>query len=55
MPGDPDVPMLQDIASSQLGRIAAEVALHEGGCRQYAPRGESLVMDARRERNRCRS
>jgi hypothetical protein len=52
MPCDADVLMLQEMASSQLGRIAAEVALQEGGCRQYPARGESQVMDARREAGR---
>jgi hypothetical protein len=50
MPDDADVLMLQQMANSQMGRLAAEVALQEGGSRQYAPRGESQVMDVRRER-----
>ena len=49
MPDDADVLMLQEMASAQMGRLAAEVALQEGGCRQYPARGESQVMDARRE------
>lgn len=50
MPDDADVHVLRQMASSQMGRLAAELALQEGGCRQYAPRGESQVMDVRRER-----
>lgn len=50
MPENADRLLLQDVASCQLGRIAAEVALQEGACRQYAARSESQVLDARRER-----
>ena len=32
----------------QIGRLAAEVALEEGGRRFYAPREESEVMESRR-------
>ena len=50
MPDDIDVLALQRLASTQLGRIAAEVALEEGGRRLYAPREESEVLEQRRER-----
>lgn len=48
MPDDADVLMMQAMASTQIGRLAAEVALEEGGRRQYAARGESQVVEARR-------
>ncbi|KQV53184.1 hypothetical protein ASC95_10490 [Pelomonas sp. Root1217] len=48
MPDDTDVLMMQELASTQMGRLAAEVALQEGSCRQYAAREESEVMEARR-------
>lgn len=38
-----------DGAGTQLGRLAAEVALEEGGRRLYAPREESEVIERRRE------
>ncbi|KQV96525.1 MULTISPECIES: hypothetical protein [unclassified Roseateles] len=50
MPEDADVLMMQEMASTQMGRLAAEVALQEGSRRQYAAREESEVMEARRER-----
>lgn len=50
MPDDADVLMMQGLASTQIGRLAAEVALEEGGRRLYAPRPETVVMEARRER-----
>lgn len=34
----------------QIGRLAAEVALEEGGRRFYTPRDESEVLDPRRQR-----
>lgn len=54
MPDDEDVLMLQSLASSQMGRIAAEVALEEGGRRQYAPRRETEVLEARQRREGAR-
>ena len=48
MPDDADELTRQEMASSQLGRIAAEVALQEGARRQYAPREESRVLESRR-------
>ena len=54
MPEDAGVLMLQSLAgsriSSQIGRIAAEVALEEGGRRQYAARREAEVVEARQRR-----
>lgn len=50
MPDDEDVLMLQRLAGSQIGRIAAEVALEEGARRQYAPRREAEVLEARQRR-----
>ena len=47
MPEDADVLMMQAMASTQIGRLAAEVALEEGGRRQYAARDESVVVEAR--------
>ncbi|CAM3985782.1 hypothetical protein [Roseateles saccharophilus] len=37
----------QRLASVRLGRVAAEVALEEGGQRQYAPRREAEVLEFR--------
>lgn len=37
---------------TQIGRLAAEVALEEGGRRQYAPRGESEVLEIRSDGRR---
>jgi hypothetical protein len=54
MPDDEDVLMLQSLAGSQVGRIAAEVALEEGGRRQYAPRRETEVLEARQRREGAR-
>lgn len=39
-------------AVTQVGRLAAEVALQEGGLRAYAPRGETEVLESRSERRR---
>lgn len=38
----------REMPGTQLGRIAAEVALEEGGRRFYAPRQESEVLESRR-------
>lgn len=51
MPDDADVLAMQRLAVAQRGRIAAEVALAEGGRRLYAPRGEAEVIEARRVRS----
>jgi hypothetical protein len=48
MPDDIDVLALQRLAGTQVGRIAAEVALEEGARRVYAPRSEAEVIEARR-------
>jgi hypothetical protein len=48
MPDDAEVLMMQEMASTQIGRLAAEVALDEGSRRQYPARGESQVVEARR-------
>lgn len=48
MPDEADALMLQALASARLGRLAAEVALEEGGRRAYATRGESQVLEAGR-------
>ena len=50
MPEDAEVLMMQEMASTQVGRLAAEVALQEGSRRQYPAREESEVIEARRER-----
>jgi len=44
---DSELPTLQALAGTQQGRLAAEVALEEGGRRQYAARGESDVVERR--------
>ncbi|MGQ3054473.1 MAG: hypothetical protein ACT6S0_22045 [Roseateles sp.] len=49
MPDDADVRELQALAGAHRARLAAEMALQEGAGRQYAPRGESQVVEARRE------
>ena len=51
MPDDADVLMMQGLASTQIGRLAAEVALEEGGRRLYAPRPETEVLEARQRRD----
>jgi len=48
MPDEAEVVAEPARRREQMGRIAAEVALEEGGRRQYAPRGESQVIEARR-------
>jgi len=48
MPSDSELMGLDSLPGSQIGRLAAEVALEEGGRRSYAPREESEVMDSRR-------
>lgn len=48
MPDEPELQALQALASTQIGRLAAEVALEEGSRRQYAARDESVVVEARR-------
>lgn len=50
MPDDADVLMLQRLAGTQMGRIAAEIALEEGGRRDYAPRREAQVLGAGQRR-----
>lgn len=47
MPDDIELMALQHMASTQMGRIAAEVALEEGSRRQYAARNESVVLERR--------
>lgn len=47
LPVDSELPTLQGRPGTQLGRLAAEVALEEGSRRQYAPRRESVVVAAR--------
>lgn len=47
MPDDAEPGLPRERAGSQMGRIAAEVALEEGGRRHYAPRGESQVLERR--------
>jgi hypothetical protein len=48
MPDDDEVLRLQALAGTRFGRVAAEVALAEGGERDYAPRQEAEVLDPRR-------
>lgn len=48
MPDEPELRALQALASTQMGRLAAEVALEEGSRRQYAARDESVVVESRR-------
>lgn len=48
MPDEPELLALQALASTQMGRLAAEVALEEGSRRQYPARDESVVVEARR-------
>ena len=47
MPDEPELKALQSLASTQMGRLAAEVALEEGSRRQYAARDESVVVESR--------
>lgn len=47
MPDDSVLMALQEMASTQMGRIAAEVALEEGSRRQYVARDESVVLERR--------
>ncbi|MDR7270285.1 hypothetical protein J2X20_002943 [Pelomonas saccharophila] len=47
MPDEPELLALQELASTQIGRIAAEVALEEGSRRQYPSRDESRVIERR--------
>lgn len=47
MPDEPQLRALQDLTSTQMGRLAAEVALEEGSRRQYAARDESQVLERR--------
>ena len=49
MPEDAETLMLQALASAHRARMAAELALQEGGGRQYAPRDETEVVEARRD------
>ncbi len=48
MPDEPELRALQALASTQMGRLAAEVALEEGSRRQYAARDETMVVESRR-------
>lgn len=47
LPDDIDGLALQCMGGTQIGRIAAEVALEEGTRRVYPPRGEAQVIEAR--------
>ncbi len=47
MPDEPELLALQALASTQIGRLAAEVALEEGSRRQYPARDESRVIERR--------
>ena len=47
MPDEPELLALQSLASTQIGRLAAEVALEEGSRRHYAARDESVVLEPR--------
>lgn len=47
LPDEAELAPARELARSQLGRLAAEVALEEGAQRQYAPRGESQVLERR--------
>jgi hypothetical protein len=52
LPQDFELCSLHEAPGTQIGRLAAEVALEEGGRRQYAPRGESEVLEARSDGRR---
>jgi hypothetical protein len=47
MPDDAELSSLRELAGSRMARIAAEIALEEGGRRQYAPRRETQVLERR--------
>lgn len=48
MPDDVELTGPAGFAGTQIGRLAAEVALEEGGRRFYAPREETQVLERRR-------